>query len=97
TKVVVRRHLPGLTHQLDLLDVARQTIEVSAEEAGEALQALERSRLLERLRVERERRVGGVDARAAAGRVLGPLRVRRAVRSEEEPRAAGGGRLNQRL
>ena len=47
--------------------VARQAVELGAEVAREALQLVERAGFLERLGVELDRGVRGVDAGAAAG------------------------------
>ena len=57
-------------------------VEGGAVERGEALQGRQFTGLIERHGVERQSRVGGEDARAAAGALLGAPRVRR----------AGGGR-----
>ena len=65
-------------------------------EAGKRFQPVQPTGLLERLGVQLQRRVRGVQPRASAGRFLRLARMRRAVRTEEEMRVAAGGRLQQR-
>src|SRR5712692_6999333 len=77
------RHGPFLPHQRDAAAIARQVVELRAVQRGEALEPVERVRLLERDSVQLEGGVRGVDARAAAGGFLRVARVRRAVGAEE--------------
>ena len=74
-----------------------QAVPVRAVEAGERFQPVERAGLLESFGVQFQRGVGGVAAGAAAGSFFGHLRVRRRIGAEEEFRAAGNGRGDQRL
>ena len=83
--------------------VARQAVEVRAEFRGEGLQPRQHAGLLEGLGIQLDAGMGGVDAGAAAGVLLGVARVRRAVGAEEEARiaaprrrrAAPGGRASR--
>src|SRR5258708_5343630 len=59
---VRRGHFPCTALERHLRRVARQSVEVRAVMAREGLQAVERVRRLERLGVELERRVRGIDA-----------------------------------
>src|SRR6202007_1444049 len=90
------RQRPFFAAQRDLLFAARQTIEIRAEEAGEAFELVQRACFVERFRVELERMQRRVAPRAAARVLLQTLRMRCAIRAEEEARIARGRRLDQR-
>jgi hypothetical protein len=68
--------------------IARQAVEVRPAEARERFEPVERAGLFERLRVELDAGVRGVDAGTAAVGLLGVARVRCAVGAEEELRGS---------
>src|SRR5450759_1495570 len=89
-------HRPALPAQRDSAGVARQAVEIGAEETREAFEPVESTAAIEGLGIELQRGPRGVAA-GAAERVLLQMRgVRRAVSAEEELRAARGRRGNQR-
>ena len=90
-------HLPVLFAQRDGAGIARQAVKIGAKETGEALQFVQRPGAFEGFRVQFQGGVGGVQAGAAAGAFLGGALVRGAVGTQEQPRVATGGRLQQRL
>src|SRR5262249_20594764 len=86
---------PGLAAERDRVAVPRQPVEIGTVKARESLQTIERAGSLERLGVKLKRRVRRVAARAAAGALLGALRVRRRIGAEEELPVATRGRPEQ--
>ncbi len=87
----------GLFHERDGIRISRETIEVSAEEAREPFQSIQRADRMERLRVERERDWSGKATSTAASRLLSGLRVWCRVGAEKELRIAGCSRQEERL
>ena len=77
--------------------VVRQAVEVRAVSVREILELLDRPGFVERFGVQLDRRVRGVDARAAAGGFLGVPRMGRAVGAEEELRIAAHRGRDERL
>src|SRR5690606_25486890 len=74
-----RRWCPRFTAQRDSAGVARQSVEVRAETACEAVEPVECVHCIERFRVQFQRGMGGETARATASGFLGVYRVRRTV------------------
>ena len=76
--------------------VARQTVEIGAEEARESFQLVERAGFFEGFGVELDARAARCSSRRSRTRAPSALRMRRAVRAEEKARVAAGRRLDQR-
>ncbi len=90
-------HGPALFPEFDLLRVTRQSVEIGAEFAGKALQALQVPGEFEGLSIQFDCRMRGEHAGAAAGILLGVARMRSAVGAEKVARVAAGRRGQQRL
>jgi hypothetical protein len=90
-------NVPCATFEHDVVCIAREAVEIRTMKAGEALQSIQRMGLLERLGIQLDGRMRGVDAGTAA---LGFLRipaVRRAVGAKEKFRASTRCRIQQCL
>src|SRR5687768_3511417 len=94
TELQALRHRPFLPGERYRACIGRQAVKAGAENAGEALQAVEGACLFEGDGVELERRVAGIDAGAAASGFLVRARVRSAIGTEEELGIAGSRRLH---
>src|SRR5208282_4278065 len=93
---ILRRHNPSLAAQRHRVAIAGESVEIGPVETREAFQSVKRSGGFKRLRVELQRRVRGIAARAAAAIFLGLARVWRRVSPQKKLGVATGRRLEQR-
>src|SRR3984885_15269360 len=89
------RCCPWIAQQRDVVLVTWQAVEIGTVLAGKTLQPRQNALGLKHLGVQLDAGVGGEDAGAAAGGLLGRALVRGAVGAEEKPGIAAGQRFEQ--